>query len=141
VDLPSSRHVAGGGAPGPDVPGPLRTAGALVITEGLALALLGAGYAVSGVVGRPEDRLATVLAGAFALLVGAGLVQVGRGLRQGRAWSLAPTVVVQVFTFVVGVGLLQGGVLWAALPLLGLPAAVLLLLAAPASRDVFRGAA
>ena len=120
-------------------PRPVRAAAALVAVEGLALALLGAGYAVSGVVGAPEDRLATVVAGGFALLVGVALTGVARGLARARSWALAPTVVVQVFTFVVGVGLLQAGVLAVALPLLLVPATVLYLVATPASRDVFRG--
>ena len=117
---------------------PLRRAGALVVVEGVALAVLGVAYAVSGLLGHPEDRIATVLAGLFAVLVGAALVPVGRGLATGRGWALSPTVVVQLFLVVVGVGLVQGRVWAAAVPVLVLAAAVSYLLATPDARATYR---
>lgn len=124
-----------------DPPGPpaLRRAGLLVVAQAAALALLGAGYAVSGVLGRPENRLATVLAGGLAVLVGGALLPVGRGLGRGRGWALSPTIVVQLLLGVVGVGLFQGDVLAVAVPVLLVVAGVLYLLATPESRQVFRG--
>ena len=123
----------------PRVPGTLHRAGLLVVAEAVALALLGVGYAVSGLVGAPEDRLGTVLAGLLALAVGAALVPVGRGLSRARGWALSPTIVVQLLVGVVGVGLFQGGVLAVGVPLLLVVATVLYLLATPQSRAVFRG--
>ncbi len=127
--------------PGSAQPAALRRAAVLVAVEGTALAVLGVGYAISGVVGSPEDRTATVLAGLFAAVAGAGLVAAGRGLALVRPWALAPTVLAQVLLLVVAVGLLQGGVLGVGLPLALAAVAVLALLASRASRDVFRGAA
>jgi len=121
------------------LPAPLRRAAALVLLEGAGLLLLGVGYAVSGVVGAPEDRLATVLAGVFAAAAGLGLLPVARGLAAGRGWALSPTVVAQLLLVVVGAGLVQGGVLPVALPLLTVAALVLAGLAAGPSRQVFRG--
>ncbi len=120
---------------------PVRLAAVLVALEGLALALLGAGYGVSGVVGEPQDRLATVLAGVLALLVGVALLPVARGLVHARGWALSPTIVVQVFVVVVAVGLLQGGVLVVAVPLLLAGGLVLWSLATRQAREIFRGSA
>ena len=136
--VPSS-GVPSSGVPSSGVPSSLVRAGLLVVVEGAALTLLAIGYAVSGVVGQPEDRLGTVLAAALALLVGAVLVPVGRGLARGRSWALSPTIVVQLLLGVVGVGLFQGGVLAVGVPILLAVAAVLYLLATPQSRAVFRG--
>ena len=42
----------------------------LLTVEALALTVIGAGYAASGVLGRPENRTATVLAGVIVLAAG-----------------------------------------------------------------------
>ena len=123
------------------VPPPVRRAALLVTGEGAALALLGAVYAVSGVVGEPEDRVATVLTGVIALTVGLLLVAVGRALDRARGWALSPTVLAQLFVLVVASGLVQGRVYVIAVPLLLVAVAVLAMLLAPASRATFRGAA
>ena len=123
------------------VPTPVRRAALLVIGEGAALALLGAVYAVSGVVGEPEDRVATVLTGVFAVAVGLVLVAVGRALGQARGWALSPAVLAQMFLLVVASGLVQGRVYAIAVPLLLVAGTVLASLLAPASRATFRGAA
>jgi len=125
--------------PSEDAPGALRLAGLLVAVEGAALGLLGLGYAASGLVGDPEDRLATVLAGLLAAAVGAGLLPVGRGLSRVRGWALSPSVVTQLFLVVVGVGLVQGRVWTAAVPVLLLGAGVLYQLATPQAREAYRG--
>lgn len=119
----------------------LLVAGALVLGEGAALAALGVGYAVSGLLGHPEDRLGTVLAGLLALLCGAVLVAAGRALRAGSSWPWSPTVLAQLLTAVVAVGLLQGGVWQVGVPLLLLAAGVLYLLATPEARAVYRSQA
>lgn len=113
----------------------------MVALEAAALVVLGLGYAVSGVVGAPEDRVATVLAGVLAVLAGTALVLVARGFGTGRGWALAPTVVAQVFVAVVAVGLLQGRVVAVALPMLAAAGFVLYTVTARATRDVFRAAA
>ena len=123
------------------VPPPVRRAARLVTGEGAALALLGAVYAASGIVGEPEDRVATVLTGVFALAVGLVLVAVGRALGQALGWALSPAVLAQLFLLVVASGLVQGGVYAIAMPLLLVAGTVLASLLAPASRATFRGAA
>ena len=108
--------------------------------EGVLLALLGIGYAVRGLVGEPENRLGTVLAGAIALLVGLALVPVSRALAVPKGWALAPTVVVQLFVGVVAWGLLQAHVYEVALPMFAGAALVLYELGRPETRDVLREA-
>ena len=130
----------GGGAGAARHPAGLRAAGLLVLLEGAGLALLGVGYAASGLLGTPEDRLAVVLAGAFALVVGLGLVAVGRALGQARGWALAPTVVTQVFGSAVAVGLVQAGVHVVAVPVLLAAAGVLVGLVTRTSRAALGGA-
>lgn len=110
----------------------------LVTIEGAGLAGLGVAYAVAGVLGRPEDRLATELAAALAVAVGLVLLPVARGLRQARPWARSPAVVVQLFCLPVGYGLAQGRVWPAAVVVLGLSVAVLYLLASPEARLAFR---
>ncbi len=125
---------AQGGAAGPGLPTPLRAAVAVLGVQAGGLVLLGVGYAGSGLVGRPEDRLATVLAGLLAALVGAGLLAVARGLGRLRGWALAPTVVTEVLVGVVAIGLLQGGVPLVGVPLLLSAAVVIVGIAARGSR-------
>ena len=123
------------------LPAALRRAALLVAVEGVCLALVGVAYAVSGLVGHPEDRLATVLAGVFAVVVGLALLQVARGLSAGRGWAFSPSVVAQLFLLVVGGGLLQGHVYAAAVPVLLLAGGALSQLVAPSCRAVFSGQA
>lgn len=120
----------------PALPLPLRAAVVVLALQAAGLVLLGAGYAVSGLVGRPEDRLATVLAGLLAVVLGGLLLPVARGLGRCRGWALSPTVVTEVLVGVVAIGLLQGGVPLVGVPLLVSAAVVLGGLAARDSRAV-----
>ena len=119
-------------------PPALRRAALLVAVEGAGLALGGVAYAVGGLLGHPEDRLATVVAGALTLGAGLAVLLVARGLSASRGWAFSPTVVAQLFLVVVGVGLLQGRVWAVGAPLLLLAGLVLSQLAAPESRATFR---
>jgi len=121
------------------LPTPLRRAAVLVAVEGAGIALVGVVYAVLGLLGHPEDRLATVLAGVLGLGVGLALLLAGRGLAAGRGWSLAPGVLAQLFLLVVGAGLLQGHVYAVGVLLLLLAVGTLSQLGSRASRDVFSG--
>ena len=116
---------------------PLRRAALLVGLEGAALALLGIGYGAAGVLGEPFDRLATLLEALFTVLLGVGLLLVGRGVLRARRWSLAPAVLTQLLALPVGIGLVQGRVWYAAVPVLLLALAVLAHLAVPSSRAAF----
>jgi hypothetical protein len=116
----------------------LGRASLLVGVEGVALVLLGLVYGGAGLLGDPFDRTATLLEAALAVLVGGLAVGVARGLARAAGWSRSPAVVLQLLAFPVGVGLLQGRVWFAALPVLLLSAGVLLSLAAPQARAAFR---
>jgi hypothetical protein len=111
----------------------------LVGVEGAALAILGLGLGVAGVVGDPFDRAATVLEAGFAVGVGALLLLMARGLSRVVGWVRSPTVVLQLLALPVGVGLVQGRVWYAAVPVLALPVGVLYQLATPEARAAFRG--
>ncbi|MDP9496155.1 MAG: hypothetical protein M3P46_00480 [Actinomycetota bacterium] len=116
----------------------LRRAALLVAVEGVALTLVAVAYALSPVLAQPEDRLGTVLEGLLALLAGAGVLAVARGLAAPRVWAFSPAIVTQLFLVVVAWGLLQGRVYVLALPLLVLAAGVLYLLSRRESRDAYR---
>ena len=111
----------------------------LVAVEGVVLALLGLGYGIAGVLGEPFDRAATLLEAGFALLAGLLVLLVARGLHRVAGWSRSPAVVVQLLALPVGVGLVQGQVWYAAVPVLLLAGSVLYQLATPEARLAFRG--
>ena len=122
-----------------DLSSALTRAALCVAVEGAALVVLGAGYAVAGVAGDPFDRAATLLEAGLAVLAGVVLLLVARGLQGVRGWSRSPAVVLQLLALPVGAGLVQGGVYYAAVPVLGLAGAVLYQLATPEARLAFRG--
>jgi hypothetical protein len=118
---------------------PVARAALLVAVEGVALTVLGVAYGVAGVVGQPFDRTATLVEAAFAVVAGALVLLVARGLARVRGWSRSPAVVVQLLALPVGVGLVQGRVWAAAVPVLLLAGSVLYQLATPEARLAFRG--
>ena len=122
-----------------DLTSTITRAALLVGLEGAVLVVLGAGYAVAGVVGEPFDRTATLLEGGLAALVGVLVLLVARSLHLVRGWARSPAVVVQLLALPVGAGLVQGGVWLAAAAVLGLAGAVLYQLATPEARLAFRG--
>ena len=122
-----------------DLTSAVTRAALLVGVEGAALAVLGTGYAVAGAIGQPFDRTATLLEGGFAALLGVLALLVARGLYRVQGWARSPAVVLQLLALPVGLGLVQGRVLYAAVPVLGLAAAVLYQLATPEARLAFRG--
>jgi len=117
----------------------LTRAALLVGLEGSLLLLLGSGYAVAGLVGDPFDRAATLLEAGFAVLAGVLVLLVARGLGRRRGWSRAPAVVLQLLALPVGVGLVQGRVWYAAVPVLALAVLVLYQLATPEARAALSG--
>jgi hypothetical protein len=123
-----------------DLHSPVRRAALLLALEGVAVGLLGVGYAVAAVVGQPAS-VAGTLVGA-ALVVGSGvlLVLLGRLVGQVRRWARSPAVVVQLLGVIIGVQLAQLGLWLAALPTVLLAGSVLYQLATPAARIAFREA-
>ena len=118
---------------------PVACAALLVGLEGLALVLLGAVDGVAGAVGSPFDRTATLLEAGLAVLLGAGVLLVARGLWRVQGWSRSPAIVVQLLALPVGIGLVQGSVWAAAVPVLALAVGVLACLATLEARLAFRG--
>ena len=114
-------------------------AAVVVAVQGGALVLLGLGYGLAGLLGEPFDRLATLLEAGMAVLAGVLVLLVARGLARTAAWSRSPAVVLQLLSLPVGVGLVQGQVWYAAVPVLLLAGTVLYLLATPQARLAFRG--
>lgn len=117
----------------------MNRAAALVGLQGAALVLLGVGYGVAGLLADPFDRTATLLEAVFAVGAGLLVLLVARGLWRVAGWARSPAVVVQLLAVPVGVGLVQGRVWYAAVPVLVLAGSVLYLLATPEARLAFRG--
>jgi hypothetical protein len=106
--------------------------------EGVALVLLGVVYGGAGLVGDPFDRTATLLEAGLAVLAGALVLLVARGLGDVRGWARSPAVVLQLLALPVGYGLVQGRVWLAAVPVLLLAGSVLYLLMTTEARLAFR---
>ena len=97
----------------PGSPPAVRRAALLLGLEGAALLVVGVVFAIATATGSPTNRgLSFTLAG-FAVGAGVVLGLLGRSLARLRGWVRSPSVVLQLLAFPVGVGLLQGG-LWAA---------------------------
>ncbi len=117
---------------------PVARAAVVVAVEGLALCVLGLVYGVAGVLRDPFDRTATLLEAGLAVLAGVLLLLVARGLGEQRGWARSPAVVVQLLALPVGVGLVQGRIWVAAVPVLLLAVSVLYLLMTAEAREAFR---
>ncbi|MCW2616767.1 MAG: rane protein [Frankiales bacterium] len=122
-----------------DLTSAVTRAALLVAVEGAALSVLGVGYGVAGLLGDPFDRAATLLEAGFAVIAGVLVLLVARGLQLVKGWSRSPAVVLQLLALPVGLGLVQGRVWYAAVPVLGLAGSVLYQLATPEARLAFRG--
>ena len=118
-------------------PRAVRIAAGLVALEGTALALIGLAYGAAGLFADPFDRTATELQALLAVTAGLLLLLVSRGLSRTAGWARSPAVVTQLFALPVGVGLAQGRVWWAAVPVLALAVAVLYTLATPDARAAY----
>jgi hypothetical protein len=108
-----------------------------VAVEGAALVLIGLAYGTAGLIADPFDRTATLLEAGFALIAGALLLLVARGLTRTAGWARSPAVVAQLLALPVGVGLVQGRVWWAAVPVLALAVGVLYALFTPQARAAY----
>ena len=100
------------------VASPARRAALLLALEGLALVVVGLIDAVATAVGTPADRALSYGAAAFAVGVGVVLLLLGRAIARGRGWARSPAVVLQLLALPVGIGLVQGHVWAAAVPVL-----------------------
>jgi predicted alternative tryptophan synthase beta-subunit len=64
---------------------------------------------VDAVAGRPHDMASAVALAFMAVLAGAGIVLVGRGLWQVRRWGRAPALLTQIFAVIAAVSMIQSG--------------------------------
>jgi hypothetical protein len=81
--------------------------------------------AAATAVGSPSDRALSYTVAGFALGAGLVLLLLARAVDRTRGWARSPAVVLQLLALPVGVGLAQGGVWLAAVPVLLLAAATL----------------
>jgi hypothetical protein len=106
----------------------VRRGAALLLVEGIGLLVVGVVDAVATAVGSPTDRGLSFTVAGFAIGTGALLGLLARAVDRRRGWARSPAVVLQLLALPVGVGLAQGGVWLAAVPVLLLAATTLWLL-------------
>ena len=111
----------------------LRLCAALVGLQALGLAAVAVFYLVELLVATEDDVVRALVAIGLALAAAVGLALVARGLLGGRRWARSPALVTNLLVVPVAIGLLQGGVWYAGVPLLLWSLAVLGLLFAPAT--------
>jgi hypothetical protein len=85
----------------------LSTAAAVEFLEGAALLVIGCYVGAEAVVGRPHDIASAVALAVMAVLTGAGILAVGRGLWQVRRWGRAPALLTQIFAAIAAVSMIQ----------------------------------
>jgi hypothetical protein len=103
----------------------LRRGAVLLAVEGVALLLVGLVDAVATAIGSPNDRALSFVVAGFAAGTGALLLLLARSIDRRRGWARSPAVVLQLLALPVGVGLLQGRVWAAGVPVLLLAGATL----------------
>jgi hypothetical protein len=91
------------------VPRPLKIAAAIVALEGVVVAILGVGEAITIDTSRLVLGLTTAV---FLLMYGAGLVLVGRGLYRTASWSRGPAVFAQLIQLCIAWSFWGGSTRW-----------------------------
>jgi hypothetical protein len=97
----------------------------LLAVEGIALVVVGLVFAIATAAGSPTNRGLSFTVAGFGIAAGAVLVLLGRAIDRLRGWARSPAVVLQLLAFPVGVGLLQGHVWAAGVPVLLLAGATM----------------
>jgi predicted alternative tryptophan synthase beta-subunit len=90
-------------------PATLSAAAGIEVLEGAAVFGIGLYVGVDAVAGRPHDMASAVALAFMAVLAGAGIVLVGRGLWQVRRWGRAPALLTQIFAVIAAVSMIQSG--------------------------------
>jgi hypothetical protein len=103
----------------------VRRAAVLLAVEGVGVLGTGIVYALATAVGSPTDRGLSFLLAGFALAAGVVLGLLARAIDRRTGWARSPAVVLQLLALPVGVGLLQGHVWAAGVPVLILAGATL----------------
>lgn len=102
----------------------------LLAVESAALVVVGVADAVATATGAPTKRGLSYAQAALAVTAGLVLLLLARAVSRRRGWARSPAIVLQLLAVPVGVGLLQGGVWAAGLPVLALAATTLVVLLA-----------
>jgi hypothetical protein len=138
--VPTGRKgIAASAKPAPVAPAAARRSPLLTLAA-VAVALEAVGLCVAGVLsgadsaaGRSSQASSGVALTIFEFIVAAGIGWIASGLARGRPWSRTPAVMIQAFTGVVAVYLLQAHRFDWGVPALLLAAAGLAAVLAPAS--------
>jgi hypothetical protein len=109
----------------------------LLAFEGFLLIALGIWYGVASL-SDTSERAPAELAAASAVLAGAVLLALARGVDRERGWARTPAVVLNVFPLPVALGVFQAGIWWVGTPMVLLAGSVLYLFATPELRATFR---
>ncbi|MDP9416302.1 MAG: hypothetical protein M3P48_00320 [Actinomycetota bacterium] len=113
----------------------VRAVSALVTLQGAALVAAAGAVTVELFVATADSRTSAVALAVTVLVLGAGVVAVGRALGGRRAWARSPTLVVQIFAALSGWSFVQGPRWYVGVVLLGWAIAVtVLLFSAPVGR-------
>ncbi len=123
-----SPRPAGPAQPVGPTPRPLLSVAVLVALQGLGLVGLAVFLVVESVTATSSDLGGALVSALLALLAGAALLLVGRGLSRRGRWARSPALVVNLILVPVAIGLLQGGRWYLGVPLLVWAAAVVVLL-------------
>ena len=118
----------------PAAPGALRAVSGLVLLEGAALTALGIWFGVRDLTDETYNLRDAIIAAVLTVLAGLALLLLGRALGASRSWARSPVVVCQLLAVPVGLSMLGAGRPEVGVPVLGLAAAVLVLLFTPAVR-------
>ncbi|MBK5305199.1 MAG: hypothetical protein JJD92_00775 [Frankiaceae bacterium] len=108
----------------------VRRAAVLLAVEGVALIVLGGVDAVATTIGSPARRGFSYGQAALAVAAGVVLLVLARAIDGRRGWARSPAIVLQLLAVPVGIGLLQGGVWAAGVPVLLLAGVTMVLVLA-----------
>ncbi|MDX6287546.1 MAG: hypothetical protein QOG53_3031 [Frankiales bacterium] len=126
----------------PSHPTPLavRVAASLVALQGVALVAGSLTYAGFLIAGEPDNRGLALFGAAIGLLFGGTLVAAARGLSHRRRPAYSPTVLIELLSIPVGIGLIQSERPAVAVAVLVPSVLVLgLLIGTPGGRSVLAG--
>jgi hypothetical protein len=116
----------------------LIAAAGLEAGEGIAALSFGLFVGWETLFGDPQDRAGAIGVTVLAVLGGAGMLVVARGLLRAQRWGRAPAVVTQLFALFIAWNLIQSDQFLYGLPLAACAlAAAILLLSSPSTNALY----
>jgi hypothetical protein len=85
-------------------PPALLIAAVMLGLQGALLAIAGLVELVVALVGHPHDRGTAVLLGALSAFYGLVVLNSARGVARARPWALTPSLMIEFFALVIGIG-------------------------------------